>query len=163
MRIVVFPEPVLRKRAERVAEVTAGVRDTLRSMHDLMLTHDGIGLAAPQVGLSLRMFVIDLRAGDGPLWVINPSVTPIGRAMSSMTEGCLSVPGAWGLVERPAAVRVRYTDAEGRPAQLDCTGLLAAAMQHENDHLDGILHLDRMKSHDMRQAIYQAWPELGHR
>jgi peptide deformylase len=127
-------------------------------MRDLMISAEGLGLAAPQVGLSLRMFVIDLQAGAGPLWVINPVVQPLGESLSVMREGCLSVPGAWGDVERPASVRLSYTDWRGCPAILDCIGLLATAIQHENDHLDGILHLDRMKVKDMRKAVSDSWP-----
>ena len=162
MEILTFPNPILRRQSKPVDNVTDEIRDILLTLHDTMIEHDGIGLAAPQIGISQQMFVIDLRAGDGPIWFVNPEITQIGTAFSSMKEGCLSVPGAWGEVVRSAAVKISFTDFNGQKQQLECVGLMSAAVQHEHDHLQGLFHLDRMVAHERRRAMHEAWPELAH-
>jgi peptide deformylase len=108
----------------------------------------GIGLAAPQVGVGLRFAVVDLMPDDkpAPIALINPEVTARSQEQATREEGCLSLPGQYADVTRPARVTVRYTDAEGARRQIEADGLLAACLQHEIDHLDGILFVDHVSA-----------------
>ncbi len=161
LRVINYPDPALRTKARPIEAVTDEVRGVARRMIDLMREHDGIGLAAPQVGLSWRLFVIDVPRGapgdepqspdtdpmtatHGPTVYINPVITdPVG-AVELFEEGCLSLPDIRGDVIRPPAVTVTATDLDGRKFSQRTCGLLARCVQHEFDHLDGVLILDRM-------------------
>lgn len=143
--IVTIGETVLRKRAREIAVVDDKVRQLVQDMKDtLKATENGIGLAAPQVGMLKRIFVIDLYDGEGCQAYINPEIYDTEGTQTS-TEGCLSVPGKFGEVERPAKLKVRALDENGEPFEKTAEGLLAVCICHENDHLDGILFPDRVK------------------
>ena len=117
------------------------MKETLQTMLDTMVEANGVGLAAPQIGISKRLVVIDV--GEGPRFLINPEITSYSTETESQWEGCLSWPGYIGEVERPAGVTVKALDEAGREIWIEGEGLLARCLQHEIDHLDGILFVDR--------------------
>lgn len=133
-------DPVLRQRAKPVDRVTKRTQRLIRDMADTMYAAEGIGLAAPQVGVSERIIVVDI--GDGLIAVVNPRIVyASGTAVD--VEGCLSIPGLRGYVERAETVHVEGLDEKGRPWRMEASGLLARVFQHEIDHLDGILFTDK--------------------
>lgn len=136
-------DPVLKTKAQMVTKVTKKVRQLLDDMLQTMREADGVGLAAPQVGVSLRVIIVDV--GEGLIELINPE---LGETEGSETsaEGCLSIPGLYGEVERFTQVTVTGIDRKGNPLNLVCNGLLARAMQHEIDHLEGVLFIERAQS-----------------
>ena len=136
-------DPVLKEKAKPVAKMTKTVRSLLDNMVQTMQEADGVGLAAPQVGVSLRVAVIDV--GEGLIELINPVIVA-SEGCETGTEGCLSVPGIYGEVERFASVTVQGLDRQGAPITVQGSGLLARALQHEIDHLDGILFIERAQS-----------------
>jgi peptide deformylase len=136
-------DPVLRERALVVREITPPIRQLLDDMAETMYDAEGVGLAAPQVGISKRLIVIDVQDENGLLKLINPEITQRdGR--ESAVEGCLSFPGRAGEVDRDLSVTVRAQDPQGNVVEICASGLLARAFQHEIDHLDGILFVDRV-------------------
>jgi peptide deformylase len=146
--VLQFPDPRLKKISEPVGEVTDEIRELARDMIEVMYDEPGIGLAAAQVGISIRMFVIDTEwsdeeIGQHPLVVINPE---IGDREGRITweEGCLSVPDYNAVVERDATITLHGTDLDGKPIEERAEGLRAVCIQHEVDHLDGILFIDRI-------------------
>lgn len=157
LRILHYPAPVLRRKAAAIDGATEEVRAVARRMIELMREAEGIGLAAPQVGLPWRLFVIDVPPAEdrrpeddpatctrGPIVCINPKLTDPSRDLVPFEEGCLSLPDIRGEVRRPSRITIRATDPEGRPFTIPAAGLLARCAQHELDHLDGVLILDRM-------------------
>ena len=155
-RVLRMGDPLLRQVAQRVNADEIGSVETMRLIDDMVDTlHDygGIGLAAPQVGASVRLAIIEIEGGptrygqlEGmPLTVfVNPEIEVLGSDSAGYWEGCLSVPGLRGLVERPQHVLVRYTTITGAAAELELKGFAATVFQHEFDHLDGKLFVDRM-------------------
>ena len=144
--ILTFPNPRLRNKAQPVREVDAGVRRLVDDMFETMYAAPGIGLAAIQVDVPLRVVVIDISdKRDSPLCLINPEILA-REGDEQMEEGCLSVPGFFETVSRAERVWVRALDREGRPFELDTDGLLAVCIQHEIDHLDGKLFVDYISS-----------------
>ncbi len=147
--ILTAPDPRLKKKAKPVARVDAEIR---RLMDDMLLTMyaaPGIGLAAPQVGVSKRVIVLDISGKDQPaqpMRMANPEIVWASDEDVSYEEGCLSVPEHYADVARPRAVRVRYLDEQNRPRVLEAEGLLATCVQHEMDHLDGILFIDHLSA-----------------
>ena len=154
LKIARMGHPVLLRRADPVAEPgSPAIRQLIADMIETMHDANGAGLAAPQVHVSLRLFVYsvpDIRSqgeGDPPRTVaalINPVITPIGEEKTVQTEGCLSIPGMRGAVPRPSRVRYEGLDGNGQPVSGEASGFLAVVLQHENDHLDGILYPMRM-------------------
>lgn len=143
------PDPVLRTAASPVpagADVRALVADMIETMHAV----GGVGLAAPQVGVGLRVFVFDVAGLAGH--VVNPVLETAGQALREPGEGCLSVPGLRYHPARAAEAVVRGTDVDGNPVEHRGTGLLARCLQHETDHLDGILYVDRLDGDERREA-----------
>lgn len=137
----------LRAPARRISKVDASVRDLARDMLRSMYTAKGIGLAAPQVGVHRQLLVIDLdleEATTPPLVLINPEITAAGASFNTYEEGCLSIPGVYLDVVRPSVVEVSFRDETGRPRRLKADGLLARCIQHEMDHLNGVLFVDRV-------------------
>ena len=137
----------LREPARRISKVDAAVRELARDMLRTMYSAKGIGLAAPQVGVHKQLLVIDLEPDNdaaAPLVLINPEITGFGAAIDTYEEGCLSIPGVYLNVVRPAVVEVSYRDGLGRPQKLKADGLLARCIQHEMDHLNGVLFVDRV-------------------
>ncbi|NOZ00322.1 MAG: peptide deformylase [Deltaproteobacteria bacterium] len=149
LNIRIYPDSVLTTPAEPVDVVDDGIRKTLEDIAETMYAGSGIGLAAPQVGISLRLMTVDVPSGEdddegsGLLYMINPRI--VEKAGSVVfSEGCLSFPGLEIDVARSAGVKVEYTDMEGLPAFIEADGLLAICLQHEIDHLDGIVFVDRL-------------------
>jgi len=154
---VLYPDPILREPARRVEAVDEEIRRIASRMIEIMREEDGIGLAAPQAGLGIRIFVCDVPPQpdatppadgtqawtNGPVVCINPEFPEYGPTRSPFEEGCLSLPGIRGDVIRPEIVRMRATDLEGQPFEIHASGLLARCLQHEADHLDGVLIVDK--------------------
>ena len=135
-------DPVLREVALEVQEITPQLKKLLDDMVETMYDAEGVGLAAPQIGISKRMIVIDVQDDNGLLKLINPVIIK-SEGKESAVEGCLSFPGVAGEVERDLKVTIRALNEKGNPVELCASGLLARAFQHEIDHLDGILFVDR--------------------
>jgi peptide deformylase len=149
LQILVVPDPILKARAKPVGTGDMKqVRDLVPRMFATMYRAPGIGLAAPQVGVGLRVAVVDLMPDDkpAPIVLINPEVTARSDEQATREEGCLSLPGQYADVTRPAKVTVRYTDTDGARRLIEAEGLLAACIQHEIDHLDGILFVDHLSA-----------------
>ena len=144
--IVKIPDPVLRQIAKPVDEITDGVRQLLDDMAATMYDAPGIGLAAPQINVSQRLVVIDCGKDDAPelFKMINPEIIRESDARAILEEGCLSIPDQTADVERPAEVEVRYLDEAGEMQSFVAKGLLAACVQHEIDHLNGVLFIDHI-------------------
>ena len=144
--IITIPDPVLRKVAAPITEITDGVRQLLTDMAETMYDAPGIGLAAPQISISQRLIVMDCGKDETPelFKMINPEIISRSDELAVLEEGCLSIPDQTADVERPAIVEVKYTDIAGGEQRLTCEGLLAACVQHEVDHLDGVLFIDHI-------------------
>ena len=145
--ILVVPHPALKARARPVTpDDAATLRDLIPRMFAAMYAAPGIGLAAPQVGVGLRLAIVDLMPEEkpAPIVLINPEIVAASAELATREEGCLSLPGHYADVTRPARVRVRYSDPEGARRELSAEGLLSACVQHEIDHLDGILFTDHL-------------------
>lgn len=135
-------EPVLREKAQPVAEVNDEIRQLAEDMFDTMIEADGVGLAAPQIGKSIRMFVL-IADDDVRRVFINPQIIKTSEETGPYDEGCLSIPQVYETIERPLRVTVQATNEKGKNFTLEADGLLARIIQHENDHLDGIVFIDR--------------------
>ncbi|MDD6491058.1 MAG: peptide deformylase [Firmicutes bacterium] len=136
-------DPVLNKNCKEVKEITDRTKELINDMFDTMYDAEGVGLAAPQVGILKRIVVIDV-TGDSPLLLINPVILETSGEQTGY-EGCLSVPGKSGVVTRPNYVRVKAYDEELKPFELEGTELLARAICHELEHLDGHLYVERVE------------------
>jgi peptide deformylase len=153
-------DPVLRQKAARVADLTDDVRRLIEDMFDTMYAEEGVGLAAPQVGVSLRVIVVDPREPDVvPFVLVNPEVVEASEETDRAEEGCLSIPGLVEIVERPASVRVEGINRDGERVVIEAEGLLARILQHEVDHVDGILFLDRV-SGLKRKLLLSRWQKV---
>ena len=147
--ILVAPDPVLKAKAKPVENVDDELRLLMDDMLETMYDAPGIGLAAPQVGVSKRVIVMDIAHDDepkAPLCMANPELVWVSDEDASYEEGCLSVPEHYAEVVRPAEIRVKYLDRDGKPQELKADGLLATVIQHEMDHLEGILFIDHLSS-----------------
>jgi peptide deformylase len=177
--IVKYGTPILRKKGERIEEVTPAIKKLIGDMLETMYAFKGVGLAAQQVGLALQLTVIDVRgvtdrpstlewggkpvevADFMPMVLLNPGVKPAGEPVAG-PEGCLSFPEIFGEITRPETVDVEALDKSGKPVEFRCGGLLARAIQHETDHLNGILFIDRMDKmtkEDLRPVLEQLQAE----
>ena len=151
--IIIAPDQRLKRPALPVDSVNSEVRSLMDNMLETMYEAPGIGLAAPQVGVSARVLVIDINMNDKgmpgePLLVANPKLIWTSKELNTTEEGCLSLPTQYSEVERPAKIRVTFTDKDNQTKEVEADGLLAACLQHEMDHLDGVLfvdHLSRLK------------------
>ena len=147
--IVLAPDPVLKTKAKPVEAVDDSIRQLMDDMLETMYAAPGIGLAANQIGVLKRVLVLDVaREGDAPkpIGMANPEVVWRSDEMSTYNEGCLSLPEHYADITRPAAVRVRYVDRDGAKQEIEADGLLATCIQHEIDHLDGILFVDHLSA-----------------
>ena len=159
--IVQYNRPILRKKGAKITAFDAALRELAAAMVQTMHTAEGIGLAAQQVGHALQLSVIDLRPSESrfdwvydgthpplelfmPLVLVNPEVIPVPRPQTVLEEGCLSFPLIRGDVTRPDLITVKFKDVTGHAHALQCNGLLARCVQHEVDHLNGVLFIDRM-------------------
>ena len=171
--IVKYGHPVLRKQGARIATITTEIKQLILDMFDTMEANKGVGLAAQQVGHALQLTVIDVTGITDrpstlelngqpaevseimPLILINPEVTPVGEYVKG-GEGCLSFPEIYADIERPGVVDVKALNQKGEPIAFRCGGLLARAVQHETDHLNGLLFIDRMD----KETKLELKPEL---
>jgi peptide deformylase len=138
-----YGDPVLRRRAAAITEVTPELRATIADMVETMYDEAGVGLAAPQVGIPLRLMVIGHDPRRQPQALINPAIVDRGGEVTA-EEGCLSIPGVFAQVTRSEWVDVEAKDVEGQPVKIHGRGLLARVLQHEMDHLDGVLFIDHL-------------------
>ena len=139
----------LRTEAKRISKVDNQIRNLAKDMLQSMYSAKGIGLAGPQVGISKELLVIDINFEDSaaePLILINPEITAFGSTLNTYEEGCLSIPGVYLNVVRPSTIKLKFRDEMGRPRKMNADGLLARCIQHEVDHLKGVLFIDRVTS-----------------
>lgn len=149
----VLGDPILREETKPVTQVTAEVRQLIDAMFETMYAARGIGLAAPQVGRSERLAVVDV--DDEPMVLINPEIIESSSATEKGEEGCLSIPDIYGDVVRPESIRIRAMDRDGNVFERDASGLLARCMQHELDHLHGKLFIDYLSVLKKRSVMSQ--------
>ena len=147
LKVYEYPHPILKKKAEKVDKVDDELRAFMDDMLETMYAYNGCGLAAPQVGVSKRVVVIDIACEDeepNPLYMANPEIVWKSEETEVCEEGCLSLPEMRAEVERPARVKIRYLDYDGNECELLAEDFLAVAAQHELDHLDGVLYIDHI-------------------
>lgn len=155
MEILTFGNDVLRQKAasiENLKDDLALWGETVQKMLAALVKEKGIGLAGPQVGILQRIFVVNVE-DDSPLVFINPSIIETSQETAKYEEGCLSIPGIWADVVRPSTVKVQAWNEKGRPFVLEAGGLLARIIQHEYDHLEGILFIDRLPELKRKRVI----------
>ncbi|MFC7475992.1 peptide deformylase [Dankookia sp. GCM10030260] len=166
LAILLVPDPRLRAKAKPVGPADA---DTVRAlaprMLDAMYKAPGIGLAAPQVGSLLRLFVVDIQKGDkpDPMVLVNPEIVAVSEELAEREEGCLSLPGQYADVTRPARVKLRYHDLTGAKREIEADGLLATCLQHEYDHLDGVLFVDHISTLKRNMLLRKLAKDLKHK
>jgi peptide deformylase len=148
LEILQAPHPVLKAKAAPVATVDGRLRQLAADMLETMYKAPGIGLAAPQVGIAERLVVLDVAEGEEhrPMVLVNPEILWKSGERGTAEEGCLSLPGQFADVTRPLAVTIRYLDEQGEERELAAEGLLARCVQHEIDHLDGVLFVDHLSA-----------------
>jgi peptide deformylase len=157
LEIRLMGDPVLREEAGEVEAVDEEIRGLARDMFDTMYEADGVGLAAPQVGILKRLIVVDPREeGITPMALVNPRIVATGPESDRAEEGCLSIPGLREVVERKSTVTVEALDLDGEPIRVEAEGLHARVILHEIDHLDGVLFLDRV-SPIKRKMLLKKW------
>lgn len=147
--ILVAPHPVLKKKCEPVEEVTSELKSLMADMLETMYAAPGVGLAAPQVGVSKRILVVDCARQDedpAPIKIANPEIVWQSEELATYEEGCLSFPDQYADVNRPAECHIRYLDENNQEQLLKADGLLATCVQHEIDHLDGIVFVDHIST-----------------
>jgi peptide deformylase len=160
--VLLGEDPVLRQEAEEVEVFDEALEALVRDMYETMYHADGIGLAAPQIGIPRRVLVVDLRREEEPeakVALVNPRVTWASDETEKESEGCLSIPGIEELIERPWAVKIEGRDLQGRAVVIEADELFSRALQHEIDHLDGVLILDRISPLKRRMAM-KKWKKL---
>lgn len=150
LKVLEIPDPRLRLKAEPVAAVDSEIRRLMDDMLETMYKEDGVGLAAIQVGVQKRVIVIDIEYGANTpkksYKMANPEIIWLSEELQALTDGCLSVPGQWVTLKRAAAVHVTYLDENNKPQKIEATGLFAYCIQHEIDHLNGILFIDHLSN-----------------
>ena len=151
--IRIYGDPVLKSATEPIAEIDEGVRALVADLLDTVKPAGRAGVAATQIGVGRRAFSYNV---DGEIgYIINPEIVELGGELAPVEEGCLSVPGLWFPTPRYSYAKVRGIDLEGKEIVLEGTGLMAQALQHETDHLDGLLYLDRLEAKYRREAMKQ--------
>ncbi len=154
--IVILPDNILKQHSDSFALVDAAVRDLADDMLNTMYHAPGIGLAAVQIGVLRRMIVVDVAREEEPrepLCLINPKIIWSSEETSEHEEGCLSIPDTYDLVTRPAEIKVQYLDRDGAECERHCNGLLSTCVQHEIDHLDGVLFIDYLSRLKRQRVI----------
>jgi peptide deformylase len=154
--ILTAPDPRLKAVSEPVAKVDAEIRALIDDMIETMYGADGIGLAAVQIGVPKRVLVMDIDQKDGkrnPIAYVNPKILWASEEMAVFEEGCLSVPEIWDEVERPAKIKAEYLDRDGKRHEIEAEGLLAVCLQHEMDHLEGVIFLDHLSKLKRNMAL----------
>ena len=176
LQVVKYGTPILRQKGARIDEITPTIKKLIADMFETMYAHKGVGLAAQQVGLAVQLTVIDVRGVTDrpstlelkgqpadveefmPLVLINPEIKPVGKPVAG-PEGCLSFPEVFGEITRPDIIDVKALDKGGKRIEFRCGGLLSRAVQHETDHLHGILFIDRMTK-EQKQEIRDKLDQL---
>ncbi len=146
-KILVIPDPILRKISEPISNVNSETKKLMDDMLETMYAAPGIGLAAVQIGILKRVIVIDLSKDDEkktPLFIVNPEITFKSKELVSYEEGCLSIPNQFAEVKRPSSCKITFLDYNGEKKEMNAEGLLATCIQHEIDHLNGILFIDHL-------------------
>ena len=147
LKIEMLGSPILRQKAQEVAEIDDELRTLIADMFETMYHAEGIGLAGPQVAVAKRVIVVEVKGDDGKRYaLVNPRIVDRGKDLEKEEEGCLSIPGVSAHVERPITVVVEAMDEQGDPVRIDADGMLARCLQHEIDHLDGVLFIDRLSA-----------------
>lgn len=157
--IVLWPDPILKEKCEPVPEVTDAVRWLLSEMEETMVDAEGAGLAAPQVGRALRAICVRDNVTKTPVSLVNPRIVELSPERVLLREGCLSIPGYRENVLRAVWCRVEALDKNGQPIEIRAEGLMAHALQHETEHLDGIVFVDKLSSlkRDMARKAVRKW------
>ena len=161
--ILLVPHPTLRAKSRPVSGRDDDlVRDLVPRMYASMYRAPGIGLAAPQVGSAIRLAVVDLMPDEkpAPITLINPEIVAVSDELATREEGCLSLPGQYADVTRPARVKVRYQDEAGARKEIEADGLLATCLQHEIEHLDGVLFVDHLSALKRNMLLRRLAKEL---
>ena len=146
-QILIIPDPLLRKVSDPVSSVNTEIKNLMDDMLETMYAAPGIGLAAVQIGVLKRIIVIDLSKENekkNPLFIVNPKITFKSNELISYEEGCLSIPNQFAEVKRPSSCKLNFLDYNGKKKEISADGLLATCIQHEVDHLDGILFIDHL-------------------
>ncbi len=148
MPVIKMDNPVLHQKAKRVRKIDDSIQKLIDNMIETMYEIEGIGLAAPQVGVPLQVVVIQLPDEEDAITLINPEIVKISEETEMMTEGCLSLPGYNGEVKRSTSITVKARDRQGKTIRIKGEGLLAQVLQHETDHINGIVFVDHLESID---------------
>jgi peptide deformylase len=146
MEVLVIGNEILRQKADPIEDIKTNPskwKETAEEMFAALKKHKGVGLAGPQVGISRRIFVVDIENDEKRVF-INPSIVEMSQETAKLEEGCLSIPGNWADVVRPAAVKVQAWNEDGRAFTIEASGILARVILHEYDHLEGVLFVDRL-------------------
>ncbi|MBN2859315.1 MAG: peptide deformylase [Sphaerochaetaceae bacterium] len=154
--IYTIGDEVLREKGDRVTKFDPSLAILIDAMYETLEEADGIGLAAPQVGISKRFFIVDTRRPGERIAFFNPEIVEMSHEVGMYEEGCLSIPGVYYDIERPLKVTVQAQDVTGKAFQLEADGILARVIQHEYDHLEGILFVDRMEE-GARERLLKAY------
>jgi len=160
--VVIMGDPILRTAAAEVDAFDPDLKTLVRDMFETMYHAEGIGLAAPQIGISQRVIVVDLRSEEQPearLALINPEIVWASRDNEKSPEGCLSIPGLEEVITRSSAIRVEAVGIDGGRMELEADGLFARVLQHEIDHIDGILFVDRVSALK-RRILMKKWKKI---
>jgi peptide deformylase len=161
LKIVKLGGDILRRKAVPVTAFDPELEETVARMIVLLKEAKGVGLAAPQVGIGERFFVVRI-GGEGPFVFVNPSIIETSTETVVCEEGCLSLPGVQADVVRPAVIKIQAFDTKGRPFTAECDGIMARVIQHENDHLDGVLFYDHL-SEIKRQRLLEKYKKIAGR
>ena len=153
-----LPDPVLRQKAKRVPTIDKSIHRLIDDMMETLQQANGVGLAAPQIGVSLRVVVLKMPE-EGPIAIINPEIVK-RSGEREIVEGCLSLPGYAGEIKRSISVTIKGLNRQGKAIRIRATGLMAQTLEHELDHLNGILYIDHIESHD---KLYKIEPETEER
>jgi peptide deformylase len=160
MEILTLGNELLRQKAEPVARFDEQLAQTAGKMLESLRNGKGVGLACPQVGIGKRMFVVHIE-GDAKRVFINPSIIETSQETVKYEEGCLSLPGIWADVVRPKTVKIQAWNEKGRPFTLEAAGVLARVIQHEYDHLEGVLFIDRLSEPKRRRILAKLEKRAG--
>jgi peptide deformylase len=161
MPIIKMDNPVLHQKAKKVRKTDDSIQKLIDNMIETMHDIEGLGLAAPQVGVPLQVVVIQLPDKEEAITLINPEVVKISEETEMMTEGCLSLPGYNGEVKRSTSITVKARDRQGKPIRIKGEGLIAQALQHETDHINGIVFVDHLESMDELRKNEEDEEETG--
>ena len=151
LKIIRYPNPILRKKCKAVKKVDAKIRKLINDMIETLHSAPGVGLAAPQIGESIRLITVDI--GEGAFAMVNPKIKEKNKVLQTFDEGCLCMPGIIGPVSRASKITVDGLDRHGEKMTIEAEGFLATVLQHEIDHLEGIIFLDRVTDKDQIRMV----------